>query len=61
MADSNQEKQNLLLSRLDNNREWLLKNIDCGRWPELRSELAYLERELSKFILRVKEYNSEKN
>tara|TARA_B100000945_G_C20260328_1_gene538980 strand:+ start:690 stop:872 length:183 start_codon:yes stop_codon:yes gene_type:complete len=48
-----------LISRIDKDRQWLLKNIDSGKWPELRSELAELERELSKFILRAKECNSE--
>ena len=46
-----------LLSKLDSDRSWFLKNIDKGKWSELRIELATLERELSRFILRVKEYN----
>ena len=46
-----------LLSKLDSDRSWILKNIDKGKWPELRIELATLEREISKLILRVKEYN----
>ena len=53
---TNQEK---LISKLDQDREWILKNIDSGKWPNLRSELAALEREISRFILRVREYNSE--
>ena len=46
-----------LLSRLDSDRSWILKNIDKGKWSELRIELATIEREISRFILRVKEYN----
>tara|TARA_Y100001978_G_C23397907_1_gene293170 strand:- start:51 stop:239 length:189 start_codon:yes stop_codon:yes gene_type:complete len=46
-----------LVSKLDSDRSWLLKNIDNGRWLKIRIELAALEREISKFILRAKEYN----
>ena len=59
MQDQNSKNQEEIIAKLDQDREWLLKNIDCGKWSELRSELASLERELSKFILRVREYNSE--
>tara|TARA_Y100000589_G_scaffold122126_1_gene116464 strand:+ start:933 stop:1112 length:180 start_codon:yes stop_codon:yes gene_type:complete len=48
-----------LISRLDNERSLLLKNIDNGKWPEIRKELAALEREISKLILRLKDVNSE--
>ncbi len=47
------------VSKLDNERSWLLKNIDNGKWPEIRKELASLEREISKLILRLKEVDSE--
>ena len=57
MQDSNPIDPNLI-SRIDDNRQWLLKNIDSGKWPELRSELAELEREISRLILRVRECNS---
>ena len=57
MQDSNQIDLDLI-SRIDEDRQWLLKNIDSGKWPELRLELAELERELSKLILRAKEFNS---
>ncbi len=46
-----------LLSKLDSDRTWILKNIDKGKWSELRTELATLEREISKFILRANEFN----
>ena len=45
--------------KLDNERSWLLKNIDNGKWPEIRKELASLEREISKLILRLKDVDSE--
>tara|TARA_B100000900_G_scaffold379604_1_gene364638 strand:- start:517 stop:696 length:180 start_codon:yes stop_codon:yes gene_type:complete len=48
-----------LIFKLDNERSWLLKNIDNGKWPEIRKELAALEREISKLILRLKDVNSE--
>ena len=48
-----------LVSRLDNERSWLLRNIDNGKWPEIRKELASLEREISKLILRLKDVDSE--
>ena len=47
------------VSILDNERSWLLKNIDNGKWPEIRKELASLEREISKLILRLKDVDSE--
>ena len=47
------------ISKLDNERLWLLKNIDNGKWLEIRKELAALEREISKLILRLKDVNSE--
>ena len=49
------------VSKLDSERSWLLKNIDNGKWPEIRKELAALEREISKLILRLKDANSEIN
>ena len=49
-----------LVSKLDSDRSWILKNIDKGKWSDLRIELAALEREISKFILRAKEYNCKK-
>ena len=47
------------VSKLDNERSWILKNIDNGKWPEIRKELASLEREISKLILRLKDVDSE--
>ena len=39
-----------LLQQLDCDRSWLLQQIDGGRWPELRLDLAALERELGQLI-----------
>ena len=57
MKGGNFKRIENLLSKLDSDRSWILKNIDNGKWSELRTELATLEREISKFILRAKEYN----
>jgi hypothetical protein len=35
-----------LLGRLRQDRLWLLRQIDAGRWPQWRLDLAALEREL---------------
>ena len=61
MKEENFKNIENLVSSLDNDRSWILKNIDNGRWPELRIELATLEREISKFILRAKEYNCKRD
>ena len=58
MQRSNKDLEKLV-SKLDIERSWLLKNIDNGKWPEIRKELASLEREISKLILRLKEAISE--
>ena len=57
MKEENLKNIESLISILDKDRSWILKNIDKGRWSELRIELATLEREISKFILRAKEYD----
>jgi len=48
-----------LVNKLNIDRAWILKNIDKGKWPELREELASLERDISKFLLRANEYNND--
>tara|TARA_B100000131_G_C18036171_1_gene580494 strand:- start:645 stop:827 length:183 start_codon:yes stop_codon:yes gene_type:complete len=60
MQDLSDPSQEDLISKLDRHREWLLRNLDQGKWSEMRIELAELEREISKLILRVRECNSEK-
>ena len=44
-----------LLQQLDGDRSWLLQQIDGGRWPDLRLDLAALERELGQMITRATE------
>lgn len=48
-----------LLQQLDADRAWLLQQIDGGRWPDLRLDLAALERELGQMISRVVELEEE--
>ena len=57
MQDHNSENQEDLILKLDQDRAWLLKNLDKGKWSEIRSELADLERKISKLIIRVQESN----
>ena len=59
MQDHNSTNQEDLILKLDQDRAWLLENLDKGKWSEIRSELADLERELSKLIIRVQESNIE--
>ena len=59
MKEENFKNLENLISKLDSDRLWILKNIDNEKWSELRTELATLEREISKFILRAKEINWE--
>ena len=42
-----------LIAQLEADRAWLLEQIDRGRWPELRLDLAALERELGQLLLRA--------
>lgn len=39
-----------LLSQLGEDRLWLLRQLDSGRWSEWRLDLAALERELGQLI-----------
>ena len=55
MQDPNTANQGDLILKLDQDRAWLLENLDKGKWSEIRSELASLERKLSKFIISVQE------
>ncbi|MBE9153889.1 MULTISPECIES: hypothetical protein [unclassified Cyanobium] len=42
-----------LISQLQADRLWLLRQIDAGAWPEWRLDLAALERELGELLDRV--------
>ena len=55
MQDPNTSNQGDLIFKLDQDRAWLLENLDKGKWPEIRSELAGLERKISKLIISVQE------
>jgi len=55
MQDSNTTNQGDLVLKLDQDRAWLLENLDKGKWPEIRNELAALERKISKLIISVQE------
>ena len=57
MQDPNTANQGDLISKLDQDRAWLLENLDKGKWLEIRSELAALERKISKLIIGVQENN----
>ena len=57
MQDPNTSNQEDLIFKLDRDRSWLLENLDKGKWPELRRELAELERKISKLIISVQENN----
>ena len=49
----------LLLQQLDQDRAWLLEQIDRGRWPDLRLDLAALERELGQMLSRASDLQDE--
>ena len=57
MQDLNTSNQGDLIFKLDQDRAWLLENLDKGKWSEIRSELAALERKISKLIISVQENN----
>ena len=57
MQDPNTSNQGDLIFKLDQDRAWLLENLDKGKWPEIRSELGALERKISKLIISVQENN----
>ena len=45
----------ILIRDLDQDRAWLLEQIDRGRWPDLRLDLAALEREMGQLLARAAE------
>ena len=49
-----------LLDQLQQDRRWLLRQLDEGRWPEQRLDLAALERELGQLLERAAEHLSER-
>ena len=59
VTGSSPDDLKVVLQQLDADRAWLLQQIDGGRWPELRLDLAALERELGQMISRVVELEEE--
>ena len=57
MQDHNSTNQEDLILKLDQERAWLLENLDKGKWSEMRSELADLERKISKLIISAQDTN----
>ena len=56
---SSSENLRALVQQLDADRAWLLQQIDEGHWPDLRLDLAALERELGQMLTRVGELEEE--
>ena len=44
-----------LLTALREDRQWLLRQLDAGCWPEWRLDLAALERELGQLLDQAQE------
>jgi len=57
MQDPNTANQGDLIFKLDLDRAWLLEKLDKGKWPAIRSELAALERKISKYIISLQDNN----
>ena len=52
------EDATALIEQLEQDRAWLLEQIDRGRWQEFRLDLAALERELGQLLQRASEHFS---
>ena len=50
------EDASVLIQQLEQDRAWLLEQIDRGRWAEFRLDLAALERELGQLLQRASEH-----
>ncbi|QNJ05381.1 hypothetical protein SynMEDNS5_00649 [Synechococcus sp. MEDNS5] len=50
-----EEAASELIQQLEQDRAWLLEQIDRGRWSEFRLDLAALERELGQLLRRAAE------
>jgi hypothetical protein len=55
--DANPANRFALVSKLQADRLWLLRQIDSGRWSEWRLDLAALERELGQLLEQVEQLN----
>ena len=45
-----------IVQNLNKDRAWILEQLDKGHWPEFRTDLAALERELGQLLTRATEY-----
>jgi len=54
-SEANLKDLTELIAQLNQDRAWLLEQIDQDRWPDLRLDLAALERELGQILIRVSE------
>ncbi len=50
----------VLLEQLRQDRLWLLRQIDSGRWPQWRLDLAALERELGQLLDQAAEWDGQR-
>ncbi len=55
LQNSKEKEISALIAQLELDRAWLLEQIDQGRWPDLRLDLAALERELGRLLIRASE------
>ena len=55
LDQSSMEDSTALIQQLEQDRAWLLEQIDRGRWQEFRLDLAALERELGQLLQRASE------
>ena len=55
---NSKEDATALIEQLEQDRAWLLQQIDRGRWQEFRLDLAALERELGQLLQRASEHFS---
>ena len=58
LDQSSMEDSTALIQQLEQDRAWLLEQIDRGRWQEFRLDLAALERELGHLLQRASEHFS---
>ena len=59
LDQSSKEDSTALIQQLEQDRAWLLEQIDRGRWQEFRLDLAALERELGQLLQRASEHFSD--
>ena len=59
MSATSPDDLKALIRQLDEDRAWLLQEIDGGRWSQLRFDLAALERELGQLLSRVGDLEEE--